>query len=123
MVTLKEFEKEIREREILLKNVVLQKRDYQFLSAQGDKGLIIFFSKHPIFGRSKDAIFKILCIEVHKLFSGLKGDNFKLTQLLDKIKKHKKKANHDMWNALICGVRRLKRSMLVALLRTSIVSY
>jgi len=93
MVSLKEFEKEIQERETLLKNIILLKRDYEFLSASGDTGLIRFISKHPIFGRSRDAIFKLLCIEVHKLFSGLKSDSFKLTQLLEKIEKHRKKAD------------------------------
>ena len=38
----------------------------------------------------------------------------------NQAKKHRKNANHDMWNARICGVRRLKRSILVALFLTSI---
>ena len=93
MTTLKDFEKEIRERENLLKNILLHKRDYEFLSTPGSAGLIRFFSKRPIFARSRDAIFKLLCIEVHKLFSDLKSDDFKWTQLLDKIKKHRKHAD------------------------------
>lgn len=98
MRTLKEFEEEIRERENLLKNIILHKRDYEFLSAPDDAGLIRFFSKRPIFARSSDAILKLLCIEVHKLFSDLKSDDFKWTQLLDKIKKHRKKSE---WKELL----------------------
>ena len=37
-------------------------------------------------------------------------------------KKHRKKANHVMWNARICGVLRLNRLIRVALLRISTVS-
>jgi hypothetical protein len=93
MTTLQDFEKEIRERENLLKNILLHWRDYKFLSAPANAGLIRFFTKHPIFGRSKEAIFKLLCIEVHKLFSDLKSDHFKWTQLLHKIKRDHKKSD------------------------------
>ena len=37
-------------------------------------------------------------------------------------KKHRKKANHVMWNARICGVLRLNRLIRVALFRISTVS-
>ena len=40
----------------------------------------------------------------------------------NQAKKHRKKANHVMWKARICGVFRLKRSMRVALFFTSIAS-
>lgn len=89
MKTLKEFETEIRERENLLKNILIHKRDYEFLSTPGEARLISFFYQRPLFIRAKDTTFKLLCIEVHKLFSDLKGDKFKLTQLLHKIKEHR----------------------------------
>ncbi len=41
----------------------------------------------------------------------------------NQAKKHKKKANHDMWNARICGVLSENRSMLVALFLTSISAH
>jgi hypothetical protein len=90
--TFKEFGEEIKVREQLLMNIVMHKRDFEFLNTPGDAALIRFFSDRPIFGRSRDAIFKLLCIEVNKLFSDLKGDKFKLTQLLEKIKAQRKKA-------------------------------
>ncbi len=130
MTTLREFEKEIREREKLLKNILLHKRDFEFLNTPGTPELIRFLAKHPLFGRSKDAIFKLLCIEVHKLFSDLKCDKFKLTQLLEKIKENRKKAEwsdclqkHDiehveklitrgLRNEAIAGLRRYRNKYL-----------
>lgn len=93
MRTIKEFEKEIRERENLIMNILILKRDYEFLSMPDSPGLAIFFNKRPIFARSKNAIFKLLCIEVYKLFSTSRFDHFKWTSLLEKIKEHKDKSD------------------------------
>ena len=93
MRTIKEFEREIRERENLIMNILIHKRDYEFLSMPGSARLIRFFAKRPIFARSKNAIFKLLCIEVYKLFSTSKSDHFKWTSLLEKIKEHKDKSD------------------------------
>ncbi|MEH0154842.1 hypothetical protein V6R21_11925 [Limibacter armeniacum] len=92
MISLKEFEEEIRERENLLRHILIHKRDYEFLRSPESERLIRLFSSAPLFIRSRDAIFKILCIEVHILFSDLKTDKLKLTQLLEKIKDCREKA-------------------------------
>ena len=91
MTTYDAFKEEIRFREEILKNILLCQKDVEFLEST-EPNLIQFFSKRPFFARSRVAIFKLLCLELHKLFYNSNNHKFNFTKLLNKIDNNKGRA-------------------------------